>query len=126
MDATFHTCLLIDDSPLDNFINYKMIKRANFADDIVISDNPVQALSLLKDGAVHPDVIFLDIRMPVMNGFEFLQEYDKIDIDKDHTKIYMLSSSIDPNDINKANKNKYVSKFITKSLSQEILLALAS
>ncbi|MGF7082778.1 response regulator [Mucilaginibacter sp. UYCu711] len=126
MNAPFNTCLLIDDSQLDNFINSKIIQRVNFADEIIISEFPEDALNLLLNGTVHPDVIFLDIRMPIMDGFQFLTEYDKMDIDKEHTKIFMLSSSIDPYDINRAESNKYITKYLTKSLTPNILMQLAS
>ncbi|WP_377129653.1 response regulator [Mucilaginibacter antarcticus] len=118
--------MLIDDNPLDNLINSCILKRGKFADEIIISEFPESALSLLKEGTIHPDVIFLDIKMPKMDGFEFLHAYDKIDIDKEHTKIFMLSSSIDPADINRAEKNKYVTKYISKVLTPAKLLELAS
>lgn len=64
--------------------------------------------------------------MPVMDGFQFLEEYDKIDIDKTHTKIVMLSTSINPADIERARHNKYVTNFLNKTLTTSVLLELAS
>lgn len=118
--------MLIDDSPVSNFISKGIMQLNNFADNIVVSEFPDEALKLLKEGSVAPDIIFLDIEMPRMDGFQFLEEYDKIEIDKSHTKIFMLSSSVNPIDIERAKANKYVSRFISKSLTPGILLELAS
>lgn len=118
--------MLIDDNPLDNFINTKLIKINNFASEIIIIERPEEALNLLRFGKVKPDIIFLDIRMPVMDGFQFLEEYDKLDIDKSQTEIVVLSSSINPADIDRAKHNKYVTSYFNKSLTPEILMKLAS
>ena len=122
----FRTCMLIDDNPLDNYINTKIIERNNFASEVVMVARPEEAVNLLREGKVKPDIIFLDIRMPVMDGFQFLEEYDKLNIDKHTIKIVMLSSSINPHDIQRAESNKYVSRYITKTLTPQILLELAS
>ena len=123
---TYRSCLLIDDNPLDNFINTKIIHRANFASEILAIERPEEALELLRNGKFRPDVIFLDIRMPVMDGFDFLDEYEKLEIDRDNTKIIMLTSSINPGDLERAKRYKHVSKYITKTLTPDILLQIAS
>lgn len=64
--------------------------------------------------------------MPIMDGFEFLDEYDKLSIDKKNTDIVVLSTSLNPADIDRAEKNKYVKNYFTKSLTPEILMRLAS
>jgi CheY-like chemotaxis protein len=121
MAESYKTCLLIDDNYIDNFVTSKLLANSNFAQNIVVLQSPAEAISALRDGTVKPDVIFLDLRMPVMNGFEFLQEYEKLNIDKEHTKIFMLSSSLDPNDIKRSFDNKYVTQFVHKPLSKQIL-----
>ncbi|MDB4921477.1 response regulator [Mucilaginibacter sp.] len=117
----FKTCLLIDDNYIDNFVTRKIIEGSNFAESIIVVRSAPEAINSLRDGLVTPDVIFLDVRMPLMSGFEFLEEYDKIDINKDDIKIFMLSSSLDPMDMRKSADNKYITQFIHKPLTQKAL-----
>ncbi|MDB5088740.1 MAG: hypothetical protein JWR09_2734 [Mucilaginibacter sp.] len=121
MAMCFKTCLLIDDNYIDNFVTRKIIEGSNFAESIVVVRSATEAINSLRDGLVKPDVIFLDVRMPLMSGFEFLEEYDKIDIDKENIKIFMLSSSLDPLDMRKSTDNKYITQFIHKPLTQKAL-----
>jgi CheY-like chemotaxis protein len=121
MDVCFKTCLLIDDNYIDNFVTRKILEGSNFAETIVVVRSANEAINSLRSGLVKPDVIFLDIRMPLMSGFEFLEEYDKIDIDKGYAKIFMLSSSLDPLDLRKSTDNKYITQFIHKPLTQKAL-----
>jgi CheY-like chemotaxis protein len=112
-------CLLIDDNPIDLMINEKVL--SNCFNDLevakVLSGN--EALSYLSDQKVFPEVILLDINMPEMNGFEFLEEYKRLFNHHPETKIYILSSSIDPTDISRASGNNDIIAFIKKPLSQE-------
>ena len=121
MIGAYHTCLLIDDNYIDNFVTRKLLESSKFAENIVVLQSPAEAIAALRDGTVTPDVIFLDIRMPLMNGFEFLEEYDKINIDKTGIKIFLLSSSFDPTDIKRSLANKYITQFIHKPLTHKIL-----
>jgi CheY-like chemotaxis protein len=121
MAVNYKTCLLIDDNYIDNFVTRKILENSNFAENIVVVRSATEAIESLKKGTVKPDVIFLDIRMPIMSGFEFLDEFDKIEIDKEHIKVFMLSSSLDPIDFKKSSSNKYISQFILKPLTQKIL-----
>jgi CheY-like chemotaxis protein len=122
MSNHYKTCLLIDDNYIDNFVTRRILESSNFAEHIVVSQSATEAIDSLRSGDVKPDVIFLDIRMPQMGGFEFLQEYDKLDIgDKTDIKIFMLSSSLDPTDMRKSVNNKYITQFIHKPLTQKAL-----
>lgn len=120
----FPICILIDDDPLDIFINTKVLKSNNFASELIVCKNGDEALDLLRDNKVKPDIIFLDIRMPVMDGFQFLEEYDKLSIDKSHTKIVMLSSTVNPVDIERAKTHKYITRFLDKPLTTDSLMLL--
>jgi len=126
MAMSFKTCLLIDDNYIDNFVTRKILEGGNFAESIVVVRSAAEAISALGDGTVKPDVIFLDVRMPMMGGFEFLEEYDKLNIDKANIKIFMLSSSLDPLDMRKSTDNKYITQFIHKPLTQKALEELCT
>jgi response regulator RpfG family c-di-GMP phosphodiesterase len=121
MTASYHTCLLVDDNYIDNFVTRRLLESSKFAETIIVSESPIEAIKMLRDGSVKPDVIFLDIRMPLMSGFEFLEAYDKLSIDKSNVKIFLLSSSFDPTDIKRSSDNKYITHFIHKPLSIKIL-----
>jgi len=121
MARTYNTCLLIDDNYIDNFVTRKLLENTHFAENIVVNQSPSEAMQSLRDGSVKPDVIFLDIRMPIMNGFEFLEEFDKLAIDKKGIKIFLLSSSFDPTDIKRSLDNKYITQFIHKPLTHKVL-----
>lgn len=121
MSICFKTCLLIDDNYIDNFVTRKILEVSNFAETIIVVRSATEAIESLKNGTVTPDVIFLDIRMPLMSGFEFLEAYDKLNIDKKNIKIFMLSSSLDPLDIRKSLDNKYITQFIHKPLTQKAI-----
>ena len=126
MTPLYNTCLLIDDNYIDNFVNKRLLKICDYADDIIVNPYPLKALESLREGSLKPEVIFLDIRMPEMDGFEFLKRYDEMEFDKEHIKIFMFSNSIDPKDIRKAEDNKYITDFIAKPLTPEVIRALVA
>lgn len=121
--------MLVDDDEIDNFITKKMIDDSHFAKKLIIKLSSEEALNYLKKEQNNPeelpDLIFLDILMPVMDGFAFLEEFDKLnDIIKKKCKIILLSTSESFKDLNRANKNRYVSKFLTKPLIEAALNAI--
>jgi len=121
MLTPYKTCLLIDDNYIDNFVTRRILENSNFAEQIIVRQSPAEAINSLREGAIKPDVIFLDVRMPLMSGFEFLQEYDKLSINKKDIKIFMLSSSLDPTDMKESVGNKYITQFIHKPLTIKAL-----
>ncbi|EHQ26952.1 response regulator [Mucilaginibacter paludis] len=121
----YNLCLLIDDNFIDNFVTRKILESGNFAKEIVVYQSAPEAIQALKDKKIVPDVIFLDIRMPLMDGFAFLDEYDKLVIDhKQDIKIFMLSSSLDPVDFRLSTQNKYITQFIHKPITHKVLEAI--
>jgi CheY-like chemotaxis protein len=121
MAVPYNTCLLVDDNYIDNIVTRKLLEYNGFAQNIIISETPDEAIELLRNGSVSPDVIFLDIRMPTMDGFQFLELYDKLTINKKGIKIYLLSSSLDPADVKRSTDNKYITQLIYKPLTKQIL-----
>ena len=117
--------LLVDDDEINNFISIKLIKKALITSEIMACLNGKFAIEQLvdiqkKDPDTLPDFILLDINMPIMNGWEFLDEYKRLNIDpQGKTKIYIISSSVFSNDINKARSYPLVKSFISKPLSVE-------
>jgi len=121
----YKSVLLIDDSYVDNLINSKIIESLHFADEVKIINSQFEAINYLKDAAQTgelPDIIFLDIRMPAMNGFEFMNKLEPIKhLLPSNLKIYMLSSSLDPSDLRKVKENNLVTNFIGKPLTARAL-----
>lgn len=126
-DFKFKLAMLIEDSNIDNFINSKVLELTHFAENVIVKLSAMSALKYfneeVKNEADVPDVIFLDIRMPEMDGFQFLESFEKLpDHIKSKPKIIMLSSSIDAFDQNRAAENEKVFKYISKPLTKENLL----
>ena len=122
--------LLVDDDEINNFISIKLIKKALINTDIMACLNGKFAIDQLaeiqrKDPSKLPDYILLDINMPIMNGWEFLDEYKRINLDPlGKSKIYIISSSVFSNDINKARSYPLVKDFISKPLNVEKIVEL--
>ena len=118
----YQLCLLIDDNYIDNMINRKIIENEFFANKVIVKESAEEALEELKNGQYKPDVIFLDVRMPQMNAFEFLKEYEKLKLNTDHPPmIYVLTSSLDPFDHRKVMESPYVTQFLYKPLTHQKL-----
>ncbi|MCU0417044.1 MAG: response regulator [Cytophagaceae bacterium] len=123
------TILLVDDNETDNFIHKRVLELNSFAKNIVIKNSGKSALEFLQQNQHYPDaipnVIFLDINMPIVDGFVFLFEYENFpDTVKNKTKIVILSSSDNKKDIDRIVDNDYVVHFLTKPLSDESLAEL--
>lgn len=115
--------LVIDDDNVFNYLVEDAFEEANINCKVTFKTRAKEALNYLKDSLnPSPELIFLDINMPVMTGWEFLDEYEKIKLHKtSKTKIVMLSSSIYKEDKDKAKEYNKVVDFITKPLTSEQL-----
>jgi len=126
--ARYRKVLLIDDNEIDNFINERMITSSLFALEVIVKNSADLALDYLSKLTVqedYPEIIFLDLNMPIKNGFAFLAEFENLSQElKSFCKIVVLSSSISPDDINKASTNLHVFKYVNKPLSEKYLEAI--
>jgi len=119
--------LLIDDDETTNHVNLRTLKRTNIARDIKIFMNGEQALDYLQSACLTskneaaypcPDLIFLDIKMPIMDGFEFLDAYQELNLNTTApTQIMMLTSSASFYDLNRLEKYDVVKRHFPKPLS---------
>lgn len=115
--------MVVDDSEADQFLAKSMLSRYDSTIEIVQAYDGLEALSLLTEMAKQPDVIFLDINMPRMNGHEFLKEYDQWG--NRSAVVIMLTSSEQDKDIAKAEKMECVYKYCTKPLDKKDLESLS-
>lgn len=115
--------MVIDDNEVDRFIAEYNIAADNLAEETVLMDSARSALVYLSGLAQKPDelpdLIFLDIQMPEINGFGFLDAYNKLpEIIKLKAAIVMLSSSLNPDDYDRAHTSEYVKRIVTKPLDK--------
>lgn len=115
---------LVDDDKVFQLTASRTIKAANLTDKILQFENGEEALQFLKVNATDsenlPDVIFLDINMPFVDGWMFLDDFAHLkgNLTK-QIQIYMVSSSIDPRDIDRARRNANVREYVIKPVSRE-------
>ena len=131
--AKYQTVMLVDDNEIDNFINLKIIEGAAFAEKVLIHTSSKSALEFFRSIEVVgklsdqliPQIIFLDLNMPIMDGFQFIDDFMKMTKRFNvNTRIIMLSSSVNPVDMEKAKKNKFITRFVNKPLTEKILAEL--
>ena len=126
MGKRINCVMLVDDNPDDNFYHERIIKMYKFTECVIIKESGIEALeylNTLKDVEDNKlDLIFLDINMPGMNGWEFLNEFSKLsDYIKSKLIIVMLTTSDNPDDVAKSKKWNFVSDYKTKPLTKEMM-----
>lgn len=118
------TTYLIDDDKLSIKLMSMLISKNNFCEEIISFYNPQTALNELKNNSNNPDrlpdVILLDLNMPVLDGWQFLDEFELITFAK-KIIVFIVSSSIDPSDIEMAKNYPIIKDYIIKPLSSEKL-----
>jgi len=120
--------MLIDDNPDDNFFHEREILKSNSDSRVITKESGKEALDYLKSKEdPHSDLIFLDINMPGMNGWEFLQEYNELDRElQSQAIVIMLTTSDYSADIAKSKNWGFVSDFITKPLTEDMMKKINS
>lgn len=125
-NKTYKSVMLVDDNDVDNYISQRMIELSNFSDKILVKNNGKSALEFLEEHQNNidmlPDLIFLDISMPIVDGYVFLYEFEKYsDTLKNKSKVIILTSSDNKQDIDRMNDNEFVFKYVTKPLTEKTL-----
>jgi CheY-like chemotaxis protein len=123
---TIDLVMLVDDNETDNFISKRIIEITKFAKRVEVKNSGKSALDYLKENQSSaedlPNIIFLDINMPIVDGFVFLYEFEKFsEVVRNKCKVIILSSSDNKRDIDKIVNNNHVIKFITKPLTEVAL-----
>ncbi|GAB3019995.1 response regulator [Cyclobacterium sediminis] len=126
MRKKINCILLIDDDKATNFLHKEVIRETGLVNKVVDMESGHEALEYLEkmeDGKYpQPDIIFLDINMPAMSGWEFLEEYDKLDEEKKaKIVVVMLTTSINPDDKETATSKELINGFFNKPLTFEII-----
>lgn len=117
--------LLVDDDQVYLFAATKTIEATGIAGTVEVCTNGLDAIDyltrIIDSGSKLPDVIFIDINMPIMDGWEFLEEYKALSgrINTSTIKIYILSSSVDKNDIMRSKEYEYVVDYVVKPVYKE-------
>jgi CheY-like chemotaxis protein len=134
MNKKLNCVLLIDDDFATNFINKKIIQKTNITEHIQIALNGKEGIDYLcKRGKFEsvgnefpqPQLILLDINMPVMDGWEFIEAYKNLDLEnKDDIVVVMLSSSFNPADKSKAESIAEIVAFKQKPMSRDALFEI--
>ncbi|GAB3826086.1 response regulator [Hymenobacter jeollabukensis] len=116
--------LLVDDDQTTNYLNRLLLKRLAVADELLVAQNGLEAMDALQarrpgPKPSEPVLVFLDVKMPVMDGFEFLQAYEHLPAaNKPETVIVMLTTSLHPQDVERMQQLK-IAGFLNKPLTKE-------
>ena len=125
--------MFVDDNTIDNFINQKIVINSKFSEYVYVHTNAQSALEFFKNidelkteegYSLLPSHVFLDINMPISDGYYFLEEFDKLFSKKitSQVKIVMLTSSLNPNDEVKSTSYKSVVSYLLKPLTKDSLV----
>ncbi len=120
--------MIVDDNELDSFVLKNILTANGFTSEALLMPDGRSALDYLKGNAAErlPRVIFLDIMMPGMDGFEFLEHFEKLQQEvRDKCRIILISTSESFKDLNRANKNRFVYRFLNKPITEAMLNAIS-
>ncbi len=118
--------MILDDNDIDNFITQRVLNKSHFTKQVDICNSGVELLEYLKRNEHHldkiPEVIFVDLNMPVIKGFVFLFEFNALSKAlKDKCQIIVLSSLKEDLSVDKVLQNEFVADFIAKPLTASAL-----
>ena len=126
MPARVRCVLLVDDDPITNYLNRRLLEKLDATEQVLVALNGHEALQVLArecpesgPGPSCPALIFLDVNMPLMNGFDFLDAYQLLPLARRRAiVIIMLTTSVHPNDMQRL-ENLPVAGFLSKPLNPE-------
>jgi len=123
--SRFSIVMVVDDCHIDRLVTARVMAQSNFTDNVIEYD-PEQALQYLQDHSHDPnflpEIILLDINMPEISGFQFMEVFDKFpESVRNYCKVYMISSTADPNEIVQARTLKSISGFQAKPITAAFL-----
>jgi len=112
--------LLVDDDETTNFVNQLMLEHMEVTDQVLVAYNGREALTLIQQQCC-PTLILLDINMPVMNGFEFMEAYEQLELPhKQSVVVVMLTTSLNPKDMERL-KEMSIQGVLNKPLTEEMV-----
>lgn len=118
--------LLVDDDPVCNLLNRKILERTGVVTEIHTALNGAEAISLFNQyfqgSLAVPDVVLLDLNMPIMDGFNFIEAFKKLPFPKENVRIVIVTSSIHPRDISRA-KEMGIKHYLSKPMTEEKLMS---
>jgi CheY-like chemotaxis protein len=126
----YRHAMLLDDNELDNFINQKVIEASHFASKVYVNTSSKSALEFLNNLSISstdkvdifPEIIFIDLNMPMMDGFQFIENLKKNQPKKiESLKLVILTSSTNPNDKQRASEISENIVFLNKPLTSDML-----
>ena len=122
MSKKVQRAFIIDDDEVYIYAIKRLIKIQNLCDEVIVFTDGKQAVDYLEehqnDGTKMPDVIMIDVNMPVLDGWGFIDAFQKMDLNlTNRTKLFMVSSSIDPRDVKKAKEIPLIIKYIFKPIT---------
>jgi CheY-like chemotaxis protein len=128
-EYVFENVLIVDDTEIDILFTVSIIQRSSIVKNIIIKQSVLAGLDYLQNCNYNrepvPELIFLDMNMPHLDGFDFLNAFQQLDTHiKQASKVVMLSASTDMLEIEKALNNPSISHFIRKPLSMDALIRL--
>ncbi len=126
----FENVMVIDDNEIDLYIVSRIISINNFSKNTLSYSYAKEALNYLQENqgniSLLPQVIFVDIFMPMMSGFEFMEAFDKLPATvKNYCKVFVISSSNNEDDINRAHRDKNIVNFQEKPIQKDFLASIA-
>jgi len=123
MRKKLNCILLVDDDSEDNYFHQIVINDMDAANTVQVAQNGLEALEFLtKENQIAPELIFLDINMPKMNGWEFLEAYQKLNANqRAKVVVAMLTTSMNPADQKRAEKFPEIASFNSKPLTEPVL-----